>query len=439
VELLAFLDALCRRRPELEVTILAWDFNPVFALEREWLQRAVFALGTASNLRFEFDATHPSGGSHHQKLAVIDASVGFAGGIDFACSRWDDRAHRADNPLRTDNGSPGKPYHDVMAYVQGSAVRELERLFIQRWEAAVGERLEPVPDSDPVPEIADAIPVAAREVGLCRTMHSGRECVSEVLELHRRAISEAERLVYIETQYFTAGAVHDALVERMRRSPISVVLVMPEGADTPKERLVLGAAQERLLRSLSQEAERLGSQFRLLSTLASGPAELRLPTFIHSKVLLVDDRLLAVGSANLTNRSLLLDSELTLAFEETERPDGEVARAVARLRAELLGEHAGVLPDLEFFACDGLVARLDTLLASGKSRLALRQIDEELATVTPVVHLEQLFDPQKPLTEIELSELVGVDFESWISARHSATATTRQSTTSIPTPTQSNR
>jgi hypothetical protein len=327
-----------------------------------------------------------------------------------------------------------------MAYVRGAAVRDLERLFLERWQVAVGERLEPVPDSEATFEFDDAIPVPAREVGLCRTVRFANEQISEVLQLHRRAILQAERLIYLETQYFTAGAVRDVLVERMRRSPVSVVLVMPVGADTPKERLVLGAAQERLLQSLALEAERLGSRFRLFSSTPSGPAPQRSATFIHSKVLVVDDRVLAIGSANLTNRSLLLDSELTLAFEEVERRDGDVARAIARTRAELLGEHSGVVPDLEFFACDdGLVQRLDTLVASGNSRLAPRQIDRELAESSPVLNLEQLFDPAKPLTELELTELVGVDFDDWSSARHSATATTRQTTTSIPTPTQSNR
>lgn len=438
VELLAFLDWLCRRRPELEITILAWDFNPVFALEREWLQRAVFAIGTPQNLRFEFDAQHPPGASHHQKLALIDASIGFVGGIDFACARWDDRKHHADNPLRMDKGSPCKPYHDAMAYVRGPVVRELERLFISRWQTATGQPLEPVPETSPSVTFDDALDIAASEVALCRTSVSESERVQEVLSLHERAIANAERLIYVETQYFTAQRIHDALIERMRRSPIGVVVVMPEGADTPKEKLVLGAAQERLLHSLMLEADRLGSSVRVLSSAAAG-ASAKSTTFIHSKVLIVDDRLLAIGSANLTNRSLLLDSELTLAFELGVGAGEDFSVSVARIRAELMAEHAGVDADPERFACDGLIERLDALLADPSCRLTPRQIDLALAASTPVLKLEQFFDPDKPLTELELSELVAVDFDHWINVRHSATATTRQTTTSSPAPTQSNR
>src|SRR5688572_21706187 len=38
VTLLAYLNALCQRRPELRIYILAWDFHAIFALERQWMQ-----------------------------------------------------------------------------------------------------------------------------------------------------------------------------------------------------------------------------------------------------------------------------------------------------------------------------------------------------------------------------------------------------------------
>jgi phosphatidylserine/phosphatidylglycerophosphate/cardiolipin synthase-like enzyme len=410
-ELLPFLDALCRRRPELEVLILAWNFNPVFAFEREWLQQAVFGLGSPSNLRFRFDGHHPLGASHHQKIAIIDDRVGFAGGIDLANSRWDDRAHRLDNPLRVTKGEPQKPYHDAMVAVTGPAACALEGLFIKRWQAATGETLEPLCSSGQ-PESAafeGALAIEASEVGICRTDRSGSTLVSEILALYQRSIAAAEHSIYIETQYFTARAIRDALVARMEatdRPPLDLVLVMPLGADTPKERIVLGAAQERLLLSLRRKAERHGSRFRAYCSAAAGSESgTPKPTFIHSKVLVVDDRLLAVGSANLTNRSLLLDTELTLAFEDpTGR--GPLSRSIAAIRAELLGEHTGVAVDREFFRGRGLSKRLDTLAAPGQSRLFQRPVDHELATSEPVLRLEYLFDPDKPLSEVELAELL---------------------------------
>lgn len=407
--LLPFLEALCRRRPELEIFILAWDFNPVFALEREWLQAAVFGLGPA-NLHFQFDDRHALGASHHQKIAVIDDRLAFSGGIDLAASRWDDRDHRLDNPLRVTKGTPQKPYHDTMIALTGPVVCDLEALFIGRWEAATGQRLAPLCSNgrgEPI-ELAGAVPIAAKVAGICRTERSGERLVTEILTLYERAIAAAEHSIYIETQYFTARTVRDALIRRMTsegRPPLDVAIVMPLGADTEKERVVLGAAQERLLASLTETAARHGCRVRAYCSAAAGSEGAPIPTFIHSKVLIVDDRLLAVGSANLTNRSLLLDTELTVAFEET-NPEGALAQSIATVRANLLSEHAGVSLERDLVRGPGLIAHLDELAAPGRSRLFLRPIDQQLASSKPLLRLEYLFDPDKPLSEIELDELV---------------------------------
>jgi phosphatidylserine/phosphatidylglycerophosphate/cardiolipin synthase-like enzyme len=315
-----------------------------------------------------------------------------------------------------------------MVGVTGKAVRDLEQLFLERWLVATGEQLESSPacDDRPCTALDRALTIEASEVGICRTERiDGEPPIKEVLALYERAIAEAEDSIYVETQYFTAGAVRDALLRRMserKRSRLDVVLVLPLGADTPKERLVLGGAQERLLLELTQHAKSTGHRFRLYCSASTGSEGKQKPTFIHSKVLIVDDRLIAIGSANLTNRSLLLDTELTLVFEDTAdraaaTEPSALSRSIARVRAELLGEHAGLSSDQELFPSKGLVARLDELARPGTSRLFPRELDRELAIAEPVLHLEQLFDPDKPLSELELSELLAFglqDLRAWL-------------------------
>src|SRR5688572_9885723 len=143
VRLLAFLDQLCKRRPELHVYILAWDFHVVLAFEREWMQRLYFHWATNERLHFRFDASHVPGGCHHQKFAVIDGEVSFLGGIDICEARWDDRRHRVANRLRLTRGKPQKPYHDVQAYLRGAApATALEDVFCDRWRRAGGDPIE---------------------------------------------------------------------------------------------------------------------------------------------------------------------------------------------------------------------------------------------------------------------------------------------------------
>jgi phospholipase D1/2 len=63
VQLLHFLDRLCRERPELEVRVLAWDHSFVFTLERQILQKFYFDAVTCKAFQFRWDDTVPLGGS----------------------------------------------------------------------------------------------------------------------------------------------------------------------------------------------------------------------------------------------------------------------------------------------------------------------------------------------------------------------------------------
>ena len=98
------------------------------------------------------------------------------------------------------------------------------------------------------------------------------------------------------------------------------------------------------------------------------------PTLIHSKLLVVDDALLTVGSANASNRrSMGPDTELNLAWEADRPAAGPLGRAIRRARVDLLAEHGGVRHDRAARRAParrrGLVDHLDRLAADGAHRL----------------------------------------------------------------------
>src|SRR5690606_12684089 len=64
---------------------------------------------------------------------------------------------------------------------------------------------------------------------------------------------------------------------------------------------------------------------------------------VHSKVLVVDDAFVRIGSSNIANRSMGLDSECDLSIETGGRPDA--MRASVHLRNRLLAEHLGRTPE----------------------------------------------------------------------------------------------
>src|SRR6185503_1699832 len=152
VRFLAFLNGLCDANPELHVYILAWDFHVVLALERQWVQQVYFNWMTNPRFRFVFDDCPAPGGSHHQKFVVVDGTHAFLGGMDICESRWDDRCHRGENPLRTSRGRLQKPYHDVQAYLAGPEVTAaLAELFWERWRGAGGGDRPVLPSASEAP------------------------------------------------------------------------------------------------------------------------------------------------------------------------------------------------------------------------------------------------------------------------------------------------
>lgn len=234
VQFLPFLDELCGRNPDLRVYILAWDFSVIFARQWESFQESKFQQAPHGRLHFRFDSEHAVGASHHQKFVVIDGVAAFVGGLDFNADDWDDRDHRAFHPDRGDSGNGHHdPYHDIQACLVGPAAQELADFFDARWQAAGGNALNLRAANAAAPiRITPTISIPATRIAFShnkpKTLNDLNDS-HQLRQLHVDAIGAAEKLIYIENQYFSSIAVFQALVERMR------------AADRPH--LDIGAAQ----------------------------------------------------------------------------------------------------------------------------------------------------------------------------------------------------
>jgi phospholipase D1/2 len=421
VSFLRFLEDLCARTPQLEIYLLAWDFSAVFSLEREWFQDFIFDWTTNERLHFRFDSVHATGATHHQKVVVVDGKIAFSGGMDICSNRWDDRYHLKSNPERTDiEGSIYGAYHDIQSYCTGPAVKVLIDLFTRRWLDSGGESLKfPVVRSQIALDAAEAFPLPTQEVAISRTQAPvdsiGQPGIHEIRRLFIDAIMSADRLIYLENQYFSSQAIYCSLIARMTkpdRPTLQIIMILPDRLPFAEE-LFLGLPQVKMLRSLQLVAEKTGHSLRVYSSTALEDDGKRRMTFIHSKLLLVDDRFLTVGSANATNRSMGLDTELNLSWEAadpTSQP--ELVAAIRGVRSSLLAEHAGLYgrgEERRFEQVEELTGHLECLADDHGARLCryapdafLEQSDwaEALDPIALVV------DPEKPVD----SELI---FESF--------------------------
>jgi hypothetical protein len=139
-------------------------------------------------------------------------------------------------------------------------------------------------------------------------------------------------------------------------------------------------------------------------------------TYIHSKVLLVDDRFLTLGSANTTNRSLGLDSELNLAWEAGDEPgDRELRRTLRRLRVSLLAEHAGLKAVSELrglVRAEGLVDYLDAVGQASQHRLRrhpLETVFDQSPLLKPLEPEAFSIDPEDSVLDEGLFESLKQD------------------------------
>jgi phosphatidylserine/phosphatidylglycerophosphate/cardiolipin synthase-like enzyme len=404
------LEEAVRANPQLEIGVLVWDYGVVGALARGVVPVVLLDRRTPDRLTMTVDTHHPVGGAHHQKIVVIDDCLAFAGGIDVTADRWDTSEHLDRHPLRRRPSSHRLtgPWHDVTSLVSGPAARAIGDLARERWESGTGRALEPVEDAEACwPEDVEPL-LTDVDVAVSRTRpeHGGTSLVHEIELLWLAVIAAARRSVYIESQYFANRRIAEAMAERLREPDgPEFVVVNPESAEGWLQEKAMGTARAKLL-ALVREADVHG-RFQLYVPVTEG----RRPIYVHAKVTVVDDRLLRIGSSNLNNRSMGLDTECDVSIEV--RPGDpraeEKAAAVTGLRDRLLGEHLGVPPSA---VADAVEACGGSLLQAVES--LRRPVGRSLVPFTP----PDLGPVEQALADTELLDAEQTP-NRWQRVRHS--------------------
>ncbi|MGD2117997.1 MAG: VTT domain-containing protein [Chromatiales bacterium] len=398
-ELGAFLVDLVKQRKQLNVYLLSWDFNMIYAAERELLPALRLRLQTPPRFHFRLDGKHPKGASHHQKVVVIDDRIAFVGGIDLSRWRWDTPEHKPDDPRRLDpNGKPYAPFHDMMMLVEGEVAASLGELVRRRWRRSRGWRIPRLAKrkDSPWPQSVSA-GIADHPVAIARTepLYGRRRAVDEVKQLYLDAITAAERFIYIENQYFTATSLADAISERLAEPEgPEVILVLPKQTGGWLEQVTMDVLRGRVV-SKMQQADK---HHRLRIWYPHQPGLGDFCISVHAKLLIVDDRLIRVGSSNTSSRSMGLDTECDLALEAG-HDDGAAVEFIQDVRHRLLTEHLD---------CDrqqliqaeteqpGLIAAIEQLQTNQRSLRPLNcSVPEEVDDMVPDTGL---IDPAEPFS-----------------------------------------
>lgn len=207
---------------------------------------------------------------NHRKVVVVDGTIGFVGGHNVG-----DEYLGAKPPL--------SPWRDTHVEVNGPVVACLQESFAEDWFWAA-RKLPPL-----------ILPQSYPEVGvLCQFLASGPADPYETCSLFFvEAIHAANERVWITTPYFVPDeAVFSALRLAVLRG-VDVRILIPS---RPDHKIVYAASS-----LYAFEAVRAGVKiFRYQ------------PGFLHQKVVLIDNEISAIGSANMDNRSFRLNFEVML-------------------------------------------------------------------------------------------------------------------------------
>jgi phosphatidylserine/phosphatidylglycerophosphate/cardiolipin synthase-like enzyme len=391
-----FMLWLAKRKPNLEIRVLKWNIGALKMLLRGSMPLDLLRWWWNRQIDFMFDGAHPVGCSHHQKIVVVDDCFAVCGGIDMTGDRWDTREHREDDPRRKrPTGARYGPWHDATMAMEGPVAAALAEYGRERWVQAGGERMEPCPPrhETPWPEALEA-EFENVEIGLARTRAQYEAIVEtrEIEALFVEQIARAKRFIYAESQYFASRRIAEAMTERLARpDPPEIVLINPVTAEGWLEQAAMDGARTRLLHAIRDRDH--ANRFSLWCPYGAKGT----PIYVHAKIMIVDDEVLRVGSANLNNRSMGLDSEFDV-FIDAARSGGDAARkAIEGLRHALLAEHCG----LEIEAVAALLAQnksmagmLDNAPKGGKClrRFEIRPLTEaELAIAD-----NEALDPERP-------------------------------------------
>jgi phosphatidylserine/phosphatidylglycerophosphate/cardiolipin synthase-like enzyme len=346
----------------VDVRGLVWrshlDLTGFFASENRHLGEQLQRRGAEAPL----DMRVRTGGSHHQKFVVIryrddpSRDVAFVGGIDLAHNRRDDADHGGDpqpQPLTKEYGS-NPPWHDVQVEIRGPAVYDVETVFRERWEdptpltrhpvRRVTDRMrgedttpDPLPEQWPPPPEAGHHPVQLLRtypdlrIGLDYPFANGGE--RSVARGYSKAVARAERVVYVEDQYFWGHGVAEPFEESLRdNEELRVVVVIPLFPDVGGwNRVPQLLGRERALRRLMSIAPGRVAAYGIENRQGT-------PVYVHAKVCVIDDTWASTGSDNFNQRSWTHDSELTAVVL-----DQDYAQ---HLRLSLAAEHLDRLDEV---------------------------------------------------------------------------------------------
>lgn len=212
---------------------------------------------------------------NHRKIVIIDGKVGYVGGINIS-------------ELYLNNENSDFYWRDTHSRIEGEAVKALQTQFLYNWDFLTDHEVEIKEEYYPEVDVEKDVAV--------QIVASGPDTdYPNIMEAVLTAIHTAEKSIFITTPYFIPNSEIFTALSTASRSGVDVKIIIPYKGDSWVARHATNSFVEQLLESgVEVYHYRKG--------------------MVHAKTLIIDEELATVGTANMDNRSFMLNFEINAIF-----------------------------------------------------------------------------------------------------------------------------
>lgn len=215
----------------------------------------------------------------HRKILICDDKTAFTGGVGIA-EEW------------TGNARNENEWRETHFKIEGPAVEGVKAAFTENWIEA-GNKLEISKRETSVSKSNGSV-----KIQTVRTSASVRW--SDIVLLYQSLIELAEKRILIQTAYFNPDEKLIELLCKRVKEGVKVRIIFPgKHTDQRATKIIAGHSFEKLLEA--------GVELFYYQK-----------TMMHAKVIMIDDELCCIGSANFNHRSMLKDDEINLVMIDKE-------------------------------------------------------------------------------------------------------------------------
>lgn len=387
----------------VDVKVLIWACPELFShYSPKTAYEELSAVGVHCVLDDSASNLHHIAESLHQKISIVDGQYAFVGGIDPLIElsgdfdRWDTPWHHLISHLR-ENPQDAAPHtwHDAHSMIEGSAARDVEFNFYQRWNEVVQrhklhQSLLAEPDRTHREALPHRLVQIARTIPPATYQFAPEDGIQGIAQLYDHALQNLHQFAYIENQYFWLHTFMGVdigdfgpnnaemeqnmqLLARALEHGASLIMVLPDHPNVGRAFTDKGLEHLRAKAPGAAAAGRI-QVFCLATSATRDGHEVYRPVYVHAKLAIIDDLWSTIGSANLNNRGMRDDAEMNVAIVNSEFAHD--------LRILLWAEHLGLIEEDEQF-----------ILSRYFSHQPLRPADSQLAQELWQKLVQQLDNP----------------------------------------------